>query len=316
LAKGKITSRLAGRPMLPRDLWKIKGIIGSGVDSCVYKEKIKDFWGRYPLDLYSSTEGGVMATQAWDYTGMTFIPNLNFLEFIPDEEQLKLQMDSSYKPKTLLLNEVKAGESYELVITSFHGGAMIRYRIGDLVKITALSDEKIGVKLPQMAFDRRVDDFLDFYFVTFTEKIIWQALEKIGISYEDWVAFKDTENMVLNIGIELKEGSHVNDKEIASLIFNELAYPENDKSAARHDDLMEMADFKIQVELLPKGTFAAYTARRQAENADPAHLKPRHVNPAPHILSVLTADVEETIVVTKTGADVVGKTSTEQVKIP
>jgi len=83
LTKGIIKSRIAGRSMLPKDLWDIKGIITSGLDSSVYKDKIKEYWGRYPLDVYANTEGGVIATQTWDYEGMTFIPNLNFLEFIP-----------------------------------------------------------------------------------------------------------------------------------------------------------------------------------------------------------------------------------------
>jgi hypothetical protein len=74
LTKGMVKSRLAGRPMLPKDLWSLRGIIGSGVDSWVYKDKIKECWGINPLDLYSCTEGGVIATQAWDYGGMTFIP--------------------------------------------------------------------------------------------------------------------------------------------------------------------------------------------------------------------------------------------------
>lgn len=304
LSKGKIRSRLAGRSILPKDLWNVKGIIGSGVDSCIYKEKIRELWGRFPLDLYSCTEGGVIATQAWDYAGMTFIPNLNFLEFIPEDEQLKWQMDHSYRPKMLLLNEVKAGAKYELIITNFHGGAMVRYKIGDMVKITSLRNDKLGIGIPQMAFERRVDDFLDFYFVTFTEKTIWQAIEDSGIAYEDWIAYKDSNNMVLNIGIELKEGYQGNEEKIASLIFEKLAYPENDKSAAAHDDLMDMADFRIQVELLPKGTFASYIALRQAENADPAHLKPPHVNPPEKILSILTANTEEIIVVTKTGTKV------------
>ena len=315
LARGKIRSRLAGRPMLPRDLWSIKGIIGSGVDSLVYKDKIKEYWGRHPLDLYSCTEGGVIATQAWDYDGMTFIPNLNFLEFIPEDEQLKLQMDRSYQPRTLLMNEVKAGENYELVITNFHGGVMTRYRIGDMVRITSLRNDRLGIDIPQVAFERRVDDFLDFYFITFTEKTIWQAIESTGVKYEDWVAYKDVENMTLNIGLELKEGSQGDTEHIAALIFDRLAYPDNDRSAARHDDLMDMADFKIQVDLLPKGTFNNYIARKQAEGADMAHLKPPHVNPPEKVLSLLAAEVEETIFVTKAGAKTREKPAAERVTI-
>ncbi|OGO31026.1 MAG: hypothetical protein A2Z29_08115 [Chloroflexi bacterium RBG_16_56_11] len=317
LARGKVRSRLARRALLPKDIWTLRGIIGSGVDSWIYKDKIKELWGRHPLDLYSCTEGGVIATQTWDYDGMTFFPNLNFLEFIPEDEQLKWQMDSSYKPKTLLLNEVEAGEKYEIVITNFHGGAMTRYRIGDMVKITALRNEKLGIKIPQMAFERRVDDFINFYVVALTEKSIWQALESTGVPYVDWIAYKDAENLTLNIGLELKDGYPADTEAIASLIYKKVLNPDNNISAApsEQNDLTDMADFKIKVDLLPKGTFAGYIARKQAEGADLAHLKPPHVNPSEKVLSILTAETEETIIVTKAGARTSRKSSAEKAKI-
>jgi len=84
LLKGLSKSKLARRPMLPKDLWSVKGIMSGGLDSGVYRGKIKELWGRYPLDTYAGTEGGVIATQTWDYESMTFIPSLNFLEFIPE----------------------------------------------------------------------------------------------------------------------------------------------------------------------------------------------------------------------------------------
>ena len=74
--------------------------------------------------------------QTWDYEGMTFVPNLCFLEFIPEREWFKWQLDHSYEPKTILLDEVKAGENYEIVITNLHGGITTRYRIGDMIRIT------------------------------------------------------------------------------------------------------------------------------------------------------------------------------------
>jgi hypothetical protein len=317
LARGKLRSRLAGRPMLPKDIWSLRGIIGSGVDSWIYKDKIKELWGRHPLDLYSCTEGGVIATQAWDYDGMTFFPNLNFLEFIPEEEQLKWQMDRSYQPKTLLLDEVKAGENYEIVITNFHGGSLVRYRIGDLIKITSLSNDRLGIKTPQMAFERRVDDFIDFYVVILTEKSIWQAIDSTGVAYTDWIAHKDPENLVLNIGLELKEGYQGDKELIASLIYNKLINPDASQNGGTttENDLADMADFSIKVDLLPAGTFASYIARRQAEGADIAHLKPPHVNPPEKVLSILTAGTEETIIVTKKGANIQAKPGPEKVPV-
>ncbi len=290
LGKGRLKSRLAGRPMLPKDLWKIRGIIGSGTDSFVYQDRISEAWGRRPLDLYASTEGGVIATQTWDYDGMTFVPNLNFLEFIPEEEQLKNQFDRSYQPRTLLLNEVRPGENYELVITSFHGNAATRYRIGDMVRITSLRNEKLGIDIPQMTFERRVDDIIDFYSVRFTEKTVWEAVERTGIAYEDWLAFKEPGQQTLRLLIELKNGSTADETAIAREVSRCLLQTDEEKADMLDQDFIDQLGFKVEVALLPRGSFAAYLQRKQLEGADLAHLKPPHLNPSKDVLASFVRD--------------------------
>ncbi len=289
LSRGLIKSRLAGRPMLPRDLWSIKGIMSGGLDSGVYKEKVKELWGRYPLDVYASTEGSVIATQTWDYDGMTFIPNLNFFEFIPEKEHFKWQLDRNYQPKTVLLDEVSAGENYEIVITSLHGGALARYRIGDMIKITSLRNEKLGIGIPQMVFERRADGLIDFVFMRLTEKTIWQAIENTGIPYEDWTAFKKPGEPVLNLYIEPKNGYRFDEAEIATRIREQLINSDSngDTKTLIRDDFASMINFRVEVNLLPHGAFATYTAQRQAEGADLAHLKPPHINPSDKVLALL-----------------------------
>ncbi len=291
LAGGVVKSRLAGRALLPKDLWKVRGIICSGLDSAVYKDKIKEYWGRYPLDIYASTEGGVIATQTWDYQGMTFIPNLNFLEFIPEKEHLKWRADRQYKPKTLLLDELQKGECYEIVISNFHGGSLIRYRIGDMIRITSLTNEDTGLKLPQMVFERRCDDLLDFASIRLTEKSIWQALEKTGLPYEDWVAYKTPGEMVLNMLIELKGDEYVKKADLAKTVLTTLMNTGDDSfSTSRvHEDVLDMLPFELNLTLLPRGSFASYTNQKRAEGADLAHLKPAHVNPQPKVLEMLLA---------------------------
>ena len=294
LTKGLARSKLARRPMLPKDLWSVRGIISSGLDSAVYRDRIKELWGRYPLDIYSSSEGGFIATQTWDSEGMTFIPNLNFLEFIPEEEHFKWKLDHSYQPKTLLLDEVKAGENYEIVITNFHGGALVRYRIGDMVRITSLRNEKLGIDIPQMVFERRADDLLDFAVVRLSEKMLWQAIEDTGIPYEDWTAYKEPGKPVLNLLIELKDGYPTSEADVATAVHKQIMEPDNDPytTSQDRDDLAAMIDFKVDITLLPRGAFASYTAQRQAEGADLAHLKPPHVNPSDKVLSLLLARPE------------------------
>jgi hypothetical protein len=293
LTKGMARSKLGRRPMLPKDLWSLRGIISSGLDSSVYRDRIKELWGCYPLDIYSATEGGFMATQTWDSEGMTFIPTLNFLEFIPEEEHFKNKLDPSYQPKTVLLDEVKAGENYEVVITNFYGGALVRYRIGDMVRIISLRDEKLGIDTPQMVFERRADDLIDFVFIRLTEKTIWQAIENTGIHYEDWTAYKEPGKPVLNLLIELKGGYPASEADVATAFREQIIISDSDKGTKSliRDDFADMINFRVKVTLLPAGTFAGYTAQRQAEGADLAHLKPPHVNPSDKVLSLLLGSV-------------------------
>ncbi|MFA5316692.1 MAG: GH3 auxin-responsive promoter family protein, partial [Dehalococcoidales bacterium] len=135
MLKAMLKSKLERRPMLPRDIWSIKGLISTGTDAGVYRERIKDMWGRYPLDIYGATEAATMALQTWDYTDMTFIPYFNFLEFMPETEYTKWSQESSYQPRTLLLDEVLPGEKYVLIPTNFLGGAYVRYFLGDVIQI-------------------------------------------------------------------------------------------------------------------------------------------------------------------------------------
>ena len=302
LTKGLVKSKLARRPMLPRDLWPVKGIMSGGLDSGVYKNKIKELWGRYPLDTYTGTEGGIIATQTWDYDGMTFIPSLNFLEFIPEKEHFKWQLDHSYQPKTVLLDEVKAGENYEIVITNFHGGALVRYRPGDMIRITSLRNEKLGIDIPQMVFERRADDLLDFVFIRLTEKTIWQAIENTGIPYEDWTAHKKEGEPVLSLSIELKDGYQGSDADIVAAVREQIINADNGKDTKSliRGDFATMIDFKVEINLLPRGAFANYTAQRQAEGADLAHLKPPHINPSDKVLSLLMTRPEEVVKVKPT----------------
>jgi hypothetical protein len=290
LTKGMVKSRIAGRRLLPKDLWNIRGIVTGGLDSSVYKEKIKEYWGRYPLDMYANTEGGVIATQTWDYGGMTFIPNLNFLEFIPEKEHLKWQLDHKYQPKTVLLDEVKAGECYEIIITNFHGGALARYRVGDIVRITSLRNDNLKIDIPQMIFERRADDLLDFATIRLSEKTIWKAIEGIGLPYRDWVAFKNPGELTLNLLIEPAEERQINEKELGTTLYHQIIKGEIEAFASQaHKDALQTSKLEIKVTVLPCGSFANYSAQKKAEGADLAHLKPPHVNPPPNVLSALAA---------------------------
>jgi hypothetical protein len=293
LAKGLARSKIAHRPILPKDLWSVRGIMCGGTDCTVLKEKIHNLWGRYPLDTYTCTEAGVVATQTWDYDGMTFVPNLNFLEFIPEAEHFKWQFDHSYQPSTVLLDEVKAGENYEIVITNFHGGAMVRYRMGDIVKITSLKNERLDIDIPQMVFERRADELIDIAgFLRVTERTIWQALENTHIPYADWTARKEIveDRPEFHLYLELKDNYIASENGVATAVLVQLRKFDE---GTMYSGLASMLDLNpIKVTLLPEGAFANYITKRRDEGADLAHLKPNHINPSDAELSLLTAKLK------------------------
>ncbi len=58
--------------------------------------------------------------------------------------------DSSYEPRTCLMNEVEEGEKYELVISVLKGGVFMRYRVG-------MSNRCIALKMSGITFDFRFE---------------------------------------------------------------------------------------------------------------------------------------------------------------
>jgi hypothetical protein len=48
--------------MLPKDKWKIKWLTTGGADAGIFKERVKELWGRYPLEVYGGTECFACAT--------------------------------------------------------------------------------------------------------------------------------------------------------------------------------------------------------------------------------------------------------------
>jgi hypothetical protein len=294
--KGLIKSKLARRSLLPKDFWSVKVVVGGGSDTAVFRKWVEELWGRKPLEIYGATEGGVYATQTWDHEGMTFVPNLNFFEFIPERERFKWQLDHSYQPKTVLLDEVKAGEKYEIVTTNFHGGIMTRYRIGDMIEITSLRNEKLNIDIPQMVFHSRADDLIDIASLgRITEKVIRKAIENTGMPCVDWVARKEIidSKPVLHVYPELKTGYVASEKSLATAIrqqFTRLDRKYRSNFYRLIGDMENVLELKpVKVTLLPEGAFSNYSVRRRAEGIASESLKPPHVNPSDEVLSLLNA---------------------------
>jgi phenylacetate-coenzyme A ligase PaaK-like adenylate-forming protein len=279
-----LSSKRADRTILPKDIWHLKGILAYGMDTDIYQDKLIYYWGKKPLVTYGAAESGPIATPAWNKKCMTFFPLSSFREFVPEAEWLKSRDDKDYQPSTILLDEVKPGERYEVIITNFYGMPLLRYRIGDLIKVVALEDKETGIKLPQIVFESRADDLIDISgFPRLDEKTIWQAIANTGIKYEEWSARKEKEGNkpIVRIYIELKQEVEV--KELERLIHQELVTVNQD-----YGDLENMIGIRpLRVTLLPAGAFQQYYEQKKRDGAELSHLKPPHMNASDHVIQNL-----------------------------
>jgi hypothetical protein len=285
LVRALIASKVNKRGLLPKDIWKLKGISAGGTDTEIYSDKIEHYWGRRPLEGYGLTEGGTLAMQGWNYKGMVFFPDCNFLEFIPMDEHQKNKENPDYKPKTLLLDELVEGV-YELVFSNFHGGTLIRYRPGDMWEVISIGDDEIKSQLPQVRFYSRDSDFIDIAgFARLTEKDIWKAIEASGLPYTDWVARKEIHDAepILHLYIEAKANQSFGEKDAKEKIDGALQ-----ESISDYHDLKTMLKKDpLRISTLPQGAFARYMKFQQEAGADLAHVKPPHMQPSNVIMERL-----------------------------
>lgn len=285
VAKGILKSRMAGRSMMPKDLWTLKGLMPYGMDTHIYRDRIHELWGRQPLEVYAGTEIGLVATQTWDYGSMTFFPDFCFLEFIPENEHHKNKENPAHEPSTILLDEVEPGKRYELVITNYHGEPFVRYRSGDMVEIKALRNQKLNIDIPQVEFYSRADGLIDLAgFTRLTEQIIWQALASSGVPFEEWTARKEVRDAhpCLHLYVEPKDDQIPVD-EVCQAIHQRLK--ELDRDYADVEKMLGLSP--LGVTLLKHGTFEEYMSRQRVAGAEPAHWKPTHVNPRDMVVSTL-----------------------------
>ncbi len=291
MLKAAFIKIFARRPLIPKDLWQAKGIVTGGMDTSFYIDKIEALWGKKPLEGYGGTEMGGVAIQAWNRKGMTFLVDANFLEFIPEEDFYKMQENPYFKPRVYTLDQVKPG-IYELVVTNFNGGIFLRYKTGDLIRITATKDEELGIAIPQMTFHARADGVIDINGITrLTEKQIWTAIQSVGVPYTDWCIRKEysKKKPFLHLYLELKEPENADLDRITDRINTQLKAED-----AGYEWMLKMIESDpLVVTLLPRGSFMAYITRRQKEGADLAHIKPPHVNASDAVIEKLLETVPE-----------------------
>ena len=273
-----LRSRAQNRPIYPRDLWQPKGIIASGLDMSIYRDEIEKYWGVQPFDVYASTETMLLAMQSWNKKHMTFLPDAVFLEFQPYVTQGK---NHDKSPPTLLIDQLEENRLYEIIISQFHGMPLMRYRLGDVIRVVSIGEGQSSVKLPQIEVRRKVGEEINIGgLCSLDERTIWRAIANTGLKYADWTAYKEYANneTFLRLIIELKESKTA--REVSTMMDEALREIDPDY----RDIDRYLGTNPVRTTLISEGAFASYTQAKIQEGADLAHMKPKHIEPPPEII--------------------------------
>ncbi len=272
LATAVLKAGLNGRRPHAGDMWGPKGIIGWGVDTPIFRDRVKEHWGMAPHEVYACTEGGVMGVQSKGASGMVFNPYMNYLEFLPASEAARLDTDASYIAQTLLLSEVVPGEKYEVVISSFYGMPFVRYRLGHQIKFVQPS----GIEsLPEFEFLGRSDDRLDIAgFTRIDEKTMWQAVQDTGLPLGSWTARTEYRNGKPVLHLYAEADSRVEKAEAVEKLHMALRAEDD-----FYRDLEDMLGIRpLEITLLPTGTWDRYYDSRLRLGRDLHDLVPPRMN--------------------------------------
>ncbi|CAL5396869.1 unnamed protein product [Camellia sinensis] len=148
-----------------------------------YLKQLRHYAGELPLlsANYGSSEGWIGANVnpklPPELATFAVLPNIGYFEFIPNVEVPKQdEIESSFlsiEPKTVGLTEVKVGEEYEIILTTFAG--LYRYRLRDVVKVVGFHNST-----PELQFICRSNLLLTINIDKNTEKDVQLSVEVVG----------------------------------------------------------------------------------------------------------------------------------------
>ena len=264
--------KIKKQQLLPKDLFEFKGIVCGGTDSNTYKAKIEHYYGIRPLEIFGGTESAAVATETWSRNGLTFFPDVNFLEFIPESELQKENNEKGYIPSTVLFNELKANHIYELVITKLRGGAFVRYRIGDIMKCVALENKEDNIKLPQVIYMDRVHNIIDLSgFTRISKQLVGDALKIEKISSKNWTATKELGESSVYLRLYIENPDRIAEKTLYNRVNMRMKMLDAD-----YNDVHELLGHDpLKITVLKEGTFEKYKAQygNEIERINPTQIE-------------------------------------------
>ena len=167
-------------------LWPNMTVI-CGIGNASFKpaaDYVRSFAKGIPFDfsIYGASEGLVAACPALETTDMQLLTDSCFYEFIPFDEM------GSDVNNTLTLDQLKAGEKYEILITTQAG--LYRYHLKDVIEVKGFRG-----KCPLISFVFRKGQLFNIAGEKFSEEDARNTVEMLekahGVTVDHWLFYQD-----------------------------------------------------------------------------------------------------------------------------
>jgi hypothetical protein len=257
--------------LTPKLVWPDLGFVANarGGTSDFYFERFPGYFGDTPIfgAVFSSAEGMFSIYHDLDNDGSVLAIESGFFEFIP-EDQCEVE-----QPKTLLATEVKAGQRYRILTTSY--GGFYRYDIGDVIEVLGFYEQA-----PLIVFRHRRGGLISSTTEKTTEAHATQVMQALqqefGLALEDFCITLSENDFPARYlaNIELVPGASLSDPQAFLASFDRRLQEVNTHYEISRRDPIPPPRLRI----LAPGSFAILRQRQLERGIPDSQLKFPHIS--------------------------------------
>jgi hypothetical protein len=271
--------------LTPKLVWSDLAVVANarGGTSDFYFERFPSYFQDTPIfgAVFSSAEGMFSIYHDVDNDGSVLALESGFFEFIP-EAQWELK-----QPKTLLATEVKPGERYRILTTSY--GGFYRYDIGDVIEVIGFYEQA-----PIIVFRHRQGGLISSTTEKTTEAHATQVMQALqqefNVLLEDFCITLSEHDFPARylVNIELAPGATLsNPQDFLSSFDHKLQEANTHYEISRHDPIPPP-----RLRILAPGSFAILRQQQLEKGIPDSQLKFPHISEDRQFLASLAIESE------------------------
>lgn len=258
-------------------------LTAQGGTSNFYFQRFGDYFGDTPIfgGVYGSAEATFGVYSAFNTDACILAIESGFYEFIP-VDQWEVE-----QPKTLLPWEVKVGDRYRILVTSYSG--FYRYDIGDVVEVVGFYNQT-----PLITFRYRRGGLLSSTTEKTTEfhatQVMQRLQQEMNLRFEDFCITLSEQEFPARylVNIELAAGQVLDDPIALLTRFEALLSEANIRYGLARKGQIPAP----RLRLLAPGSFAIVRQRQLAKGMFDSQLKFPHISEDRHFLTGLAIEQE------------------------